>query len=173
MRLPMCDFKWIDPSTIPNHERFILSLKNKSDKGYLFDVDLSYPSTLHKKHKHFPLAPHSLLITYDDLSPYAKETLLHTGGNESFKCQKLVASFLPKKNYVVHYKNLKLYLSLGMKIDRVNKILEFTQKKFLKPYIDKCTVKRQQATNKFDKNMFKLMCNSGIKHLSILVVFNL
>ena len=32
-----------------------------------------------------------------------------------------------KTNYVVHYKNLQLYLSLGMKLIEIHRVLKFNQ----------------------------------------------
>ena len=34
---------------------------------------------------------------------------------------------MPKKNYVVHYRNLKYFLSKGLTLKKVHKILEFKQ----------------------------------------------
>ena len=48
----------------------------------------------------------------------------------------------------------------GWKLTKVHKILEFKQSPWMKPYIDFNTEKRMQATNKADKNFFKLMINS-------------
>ena len=45
-------------------------------------------------------------------------------------------------------------------VGTVHKILEFKQSPWMKPYIDFNTEKRMQATNKADKNFFKLMINS-------------
>ena len=42
-------------------------------------------------------------------------------------------------------KNLKLYLSLGMKLTKVHKILKFKQSDWLKKYFDFDTEKRKTA----------------------------
>ena len=42
---------------------------------------------------------------------------------------------MPKKNYVVHYRNLQYYLSQGLILTKVHKILEFEQSDWMKPYI--------------------------------------
>ena len=39
--------------------------------------------------------------------------------------KKLISSLGDKVKYVVHYKNLQYYLSLGMKLVKVHKILKF------------------------------------------------
>ena len=40
-------------------------------RGKVLEVDLEYPKELHDKHDAYPLAPESLEITDDMLSPYA------------------------------------------------------------------------------------------------------
>jgi hypothetical protein len=65
-----------------------------------------------------------------------------------------------RKNYVVHYMTLQVYLSLGMKLKKVHRVLTFKQMKFLKPYIDFCTSKRAAASSEFKKKMWKLCVNS-------------
>ena len=73
---------------------------------------------------------------------------------------KLIPNLGNKKNYVVHYRNLQLYLSLGMKLTKIHKILEFKQSDWLKKFVDFNTEKRKNANNKFEENFFKLMVNS-------------
>ena len=67
---------------------------------------------------------------------------------------------MTKNNYVVHYRNLKHYLSKGLILKKVHKILEFKQSAWMKPYIDFNTQKRKEATNAADKNHFKLLNNA-------------
>ena len=72
----------------------------------------------------------------------------------------MTATLLNKKNYVVHYSTLKTYLELGLKIQKINKILGFEQTCFLKPYIDFCTQKRVDSKTEFKKRLWKLFINS-------------
>ena len=72
--------------------------------------------------------------------------------------------FSSTKNDVLHYKNLKLYLRLGLKIKKVNRVLEFDQSKWLGPYIEINTQKRIEAENyggKDGKTFYKLMRNTA------------
>ena len=54
--------------------------------------------------------------------------------------QKLVMKLIPnlcnKTNYVVHHKNLQFYLSLGMKLTKIHRVLKFNQSNWMKKYID-------------------------------------
>ena len=67
---------------------------------------------------------------------------------------------MPKMNYGVHYRNLQYYLSQGLILKKVHKILEFKQNDSMKPYTDFNTHKRKEATNEADKNLFKLLINA-------------
>lgn len=50
-----------------------------------------------------------------------------------------------------------------MKIKKVNKVISFKQSKWLKQYIDFNTNKRKEATEDFEKDMYKLMNNADGK----------
>ena len=59
-----------------------------------------------------------------------------------------------KTNYVLHYRNLQMYLSLGMKLSKINRVLKFKQSDWMKIYIDFITEKRTNADNSFVKQLF-------------------
>ena len=74
--------------------------------------------------------------------------------------KKLIPNLGHKTNYVVHYRNLQLYLSLRMKLTKIHRVLEFKQSDWMKKYIDFNTKKRINAAYDFEKDFFKLMINS-------------
>ena len=158
--LPVGDFKWLDPAEYEDPENFIL--ENYTDdtiKGVILEVDLEYPKELHHLHNDYPLAPEKILITDDMLSPYCKG-LKDSGNISSGRVHKLVPSLMNKEKYVLHYRNLQQYLSLGMKLTKIHRVLEFKQRPWMKKYIDFNTEMRKMAKNSFEKDFFKLMNNS-------------
>ena len=74
--------------------------------------------------------------------------------------KKLIPKLKDKKDYVLHYRNLQLYMDLSLKKKKVHRVLEFNQSPWLKQYIDFNTGKRKHAKNSFKKDFFKLMNNS-------------
>ena len=73
---------------------------------------------------------------------------------------KLVPNLRAKVKYIPHYRNLQLYLELGIKLVKIHRILKFTQSNWLKEYIEFNTQKRAEAKDKFKKKKFKLLVNS-------------
>jgi hypothetical protein len=55
---------------------------------------------------------------------------------------------------------LKLVLSLGVELKAIHKVLEYSQKDFLKDYIMLNTNLRKVSNNEFEKDFYKLMNNS-------------
>ena len=53
-----------------------------------------------------------------------------------------------------------MYLSLGIKLTEIHRVLEFKQSEWMKKFIDFNTEKRMSAANDFEKDFFKLMINS-------------
>ena len=135
-KLPTHGFKWINVD-----KPSVLKLLEKKDtnQGFIFEVDLDYPSSLWDSHNDYPLAPEKIKID---------------------KIDKLICSFLPKKHYVLHYKNLKQYLQEGMILKKVHRGIKFKQSPWMEPYIRKNTDLRKDAKNAFEKDFFKLMNNS-------------
>ena len=127
--LPYGGFKWL--KNVDNFD--VNSISGKSPIGDILEVDLEYPDELHVLHNYYPLAPEKLAIPYDMLSDYCKkiadEYEIKVGD-----VKKLIPNLGNKTNYVVHYRNLQLYLSLGMKLTKIHKVLKFKQSDWMKKY---------------------------------------
>ena len=112
-----------------------------------------------KKHSNFPLAPETLKINYSHLSPYSKKAIADLDKKSTYSDKKLIGTFFPRKNYIIHFKNLKLYMNLGLKLTKIHRCIMFQQTSFIKPFIEKCTYFRQQAKTKFEQDQFKKVAN--------------
>ena len=150
--MPVGGFEWV------NYTDQILETPADADHGFILEVDLNYPTSLHVEHNDYPLAPEKMKVTNSMMSPYQQKIIDELG--VSISCEKLVPNLQPKIRYVLHYRNLQLYLSLGMKITKVHKVLQFNQSAWMQPYIAKNTHLRTTATNDFEKDFYKLMNNA-------------
>lgn len=63
-----------------------------------------------------------------------------------------------QKNYVIHFKNSKQALNLGLKLTKIHRIMIFTRSRCLKVYIDLNT--RKQSKNEFEIFIYNLMYNA-------------
>ena len=155
--LPTGGFKWLTEKQI--NKINLAQYNEDSNKGLILEVDLEYPKELHDLHNDYPLAAERVCVNKDMLSEYCKK--IATKYNISTGLvHKLIPTLSSKEKYVLHYRNLQLYLDLGLKVKKVHRVLEFNHSPWLKQYIDFNTQKRTQAKNSFEKDFFKLMNNS-------------
>ena len=104
-------FEWLE--NIDNFD--IMSFNDKSPIGYFSEVDPEYPEELHELHNDFPLAPEKRTVSSNMSSKYCKKF----GDEYEIKVvdvKKVIPNLGNKTNYVLHYRNLQLYLSLGIKL---------------------------------------------------------
>ena len=131
--LRYCDFNFLTKKEIS--EFCLNSISENSPIGYILEVDLKYCEELHDSHSDYPLAPEKLEISSDMLSKYCSD-IANKYGIKVGGVNKLVPNLRDKIKYVVHYRNLQYYLSLGMKLIKVHRILKFKQSNWLKEYIE-------------------------------------
>ena len=94
-------------------------------------MELHYPTHLHDRHDDYQLSPESLVI---DRSMYSSTQ--QAVFPESAPQRKLTPNLRDKVKYVVHYRNLKLYLHLGLVAIKVHRWLTFKQSPWLKTDIE-------------------------------------
>ena len=104
-------------------------------------------------HNIYPLVSEKLAILYEMLSDYCKKTTDEYGMKVGV-VKKSIPNLGSKTNYVLHYRNFQLYLSLGMKLTKTHRVLKFKQPDWMKKYIDFNTQKGANAANNFEKYIF-------------------
>ena len=155
--LPTGGLKWMTDKEISRLD--LGKYKADSEKGLILEVDLEYSKDLHELHNDYPVAPEKIKVSKDMLSDYCKRISKKYNISTSL-VSKLIPTSRDKKEYLLHYRNLQLYLDLGLKIKKIHRVLEFKQSPWLKQYIDFNTDKRKHAKDTFEKDFLKLMNNS-------------
>jgi hypothetical protein len=178
--LPKSNFRWLNENQFENINW--KTIDTESNIGYVLEVDLFYPNHIHDLHKDFPLAPEKMKIPNERLSFYQKQTIenLKQYGYRRNPTEKLMQTLFNKTNYVIHFKNLKLYMNLGLELKKVHRVMEFRQERYLSSYIKKNTILRKNSKNDFEKDLYKLMNNAAFgksiqdqrKHLNIKLALN-
>ena len=147
-KLPGSGFKWKKNMSKFTKE-FIKNYDEDSDKGYILEEDVGYdkaeckgryPENFYDLHSDLPFLPERMKIN---------------------KYSKLVCNLFDKKSYVIHIRSLKQALNHGLILKKVQRIIQFNQEAWLKPYIDMNIELRKKAKNDFKKDFFKLMNNAA------------
>ena len=105
--LPYGEFEWLKNVD----ELDVMSITKKSDVGYFLEVDLKYPDELNDLHNDYPLDSEKLAVTNDMLSKYCKE-IADKYDIKVGDVKPKIPNLGNKTKYVVHCRNLQLYLSL-------------------------------------------------------------
>ena len=86
------------------NEKFIKSFDEDSNRGYILEVDLEYPKSLHDFHSDLAFLPERMRI---------------------HKCNKLVCNLLDKNKCIVHIIALKDALNHGLVLKKVHRVIKF------------------------------------------------
>jgi len=115
-------------------EKFLSKVPN--DIGYIFEVDIESPESLHDLHKAYPLFPEKI-------------------------DGKLMQTLNPKKHYVVLDTYLKVGLDQAYKVTKVHSYLKFKKAPIMKEYIEFNTNKRRQADALKEKSKVQYYKNAN------------
>lgn len=141
--LPCNSFQWcLDREFLAQLVKDLLLMDTENcDIGYVFEVDLAIPNSLHDQFDQLPLAP---------------ELKCPPG----IKTRKLLLTHEAKHNYVIHFRLLKTFLSLGVEVTKIHRAVSFRQERIFEKYICTNTENRAKATTQFERQFFKLKNNS-------------
>ena len=104
-------------------------LVKKDKRGYLLEVDVTYPKGLHENHNELPFLVEKMKIGLEE---------------------KLVPNLKRKKRYVVHIKTLDQALKHCLKLKKVHRVIKFQKSKWMKAYIMLNTRLRKEVKNEKD-----------------------
>ena len=130
--LPTGNFKWMSDKEIKKID--LGKYKADGKKGLILEVDLEYPQELHDLHNDYLVCPEKVKVSNDMLSGSCKK-IAEKYNISIGLVSKLIPMLKDKKEYVLHYRNLQLYLDLGLKIKKVHRVLEFNQSPWLNPIL--------------------------------------
>ena len=115
--LPTGNFNWMTDKEISKID--LGKYKADGKKGLILEVDLEYPQELHDILNDYPVAPEKVKVSNNMLSAYCKKIAKKYNISVGL-VSKLIPTLRDKKEYVLHYRNLQLYLDLGLKIKKVH-----------------------------------------------------
>ena len=140
--MPYSHFKWAKPEDIKLIEKFIRDGDYHKIPPCTLNVDLQHNVGNLDKEKVFAMCP----------DVYKEDGV-----------KKLSHHLYDKNNHVIHHRLFKKFLKEGMEVKRVNQVVFYREKTWIRDYIEFCVEQRTIATqqgNKFLKEFFKLMCNA-------------
>ena len=118
-------------------------------------MDLESPKELHEEHNAYPPAPERMIVQKKWMSEYQY-------GLDNGVVPSEVENWFPtylhnKERYLLHYRNLQLYLSFVMRLKKIHRAVCLKQSPWMEPYIRMNTEFRKEASSDFEKDLYKLM----------------
>ena len=124
-------YGWAMSKPLPTHGFKWMEVSVLETHSCILEVDLEYPKSLHDLHSDYPLAPEQIEVN---------------------KVLKLIPNLGDKEKYILHYENLKQYLSLGLELTHIHRGIKFEESQWLKKYIALNTDLRTVAKIEFEKD---------------------
>jgi len=152
--LPVGNFRFLSDDEMRSFD--VSTVSSDTPVGYVLEVDLKYPESLHEWHNAYPLAPEHVEIVDDMISPSLRDMLRETD-TRHVPTSKLVSNLRDKTRYVTHYRCLQFYLANGLELIRIHRIVEFDRRPFIRPFIEYCNEQRKRPP---PTGLFKLFANS-------------
>ena len=93
-----------------------MNVPSDAERGYILGVDLEYLSEYHDSHNQYLLAP-------EHYNPTNAERSKYNDGQINQNIKKLIPNLKDKNKYVLHYRNLQYYTQMGMKLEKIYRVI--------------------------------------------------
>lgn len=127
-KLPIGEYQWLTDRELKDFD--ITKEDLDGNIGYFVECDLRYPSSLHKKHSNFPLAPEFLQVEEKDLSPYQIHALQITQKSNTYKDCKLMCTYFDRQNLCFAWKKFETVYRAWTKITENSSCAQISTRKF-------------------------------------------
>ena len=115
-KLPYKDFQFTTTTTLD----VILNTPDDSDHGYYKVCDIDYTNECIERTEQLALMPNKRKINDNELGYREKD-----GGKA--RSEKLILDQNNKTEYMVHYRMLKFYVKMGVKVTKIHRAIKFKQ----------------------------------------------
>ena len=147
-KLPYRDFQFTT-TTLDT----ILNTPDDSNHGYYIVCDIDYTNECKERTERLALMPNKRKINDNELGYRERD-----GGKA--RSENLILDQNNKTEYMVHYRMLKFYVKMGVKVTKIHRVIKFQQDYICRDYIQNNTNKRATAKTEAEKDVRKLMNNS-------------
>ena len=153
--LPYKDFEYFETSLDEGETTLqrILNTPDNIDHGYyiaylliLFaiDIDINGTNSCKDRTEKLALMPHKREINDNDLG-YRER------GKGRARTEKFISDQNNKKEYMVHYRMLKFYVKMGLRVTKIHRVIKFKQDYICRDYLQNSTNKRATAKTEAEK----------------------
>ena len=153
--LPVGGFRFLTDAELLTFD--VAGVPADSPMGYFVECDL--PTELHALHNAYPLVPEHVYILEEMLSDTV-HLMQDVTGVAHFPCTKLVSNLCNKTRYITHYGCLQFCLAHRLVLDKIHRVIAFTQSTYMLPFIKFCNDGRKNAKSEFESFLYKLIANA-------------
>ena len=150
-KLPYKDFQFTTTTTTTLDA--ILNIPDDSDQGYYIVCGIDYTNSCKERTEQLALMPNKRKMNDNELGYRERD-----GGKA--RSEKLILDQNNKTVYMVHYRMLKFYVKMGVKVTKIHRVIKFKQDYICRDYIQNNTNKRATAKTEAEKDVRKLWNNS-------------
>ena len=138
-KLPYKDFQFTTTTTNTTNTTLdtILNTPDDSDLGYYIVCDNDYTNECKERTEQLALMPNKRKINDNELG-------YREGDGGKARSEKLILDQNNKTEYMVHYRMVKFYVKMGVKVTKIHRVIKFKQDYMRRDYTKTKQIKEQQ-----------------------------